>query len=307
MTRTASRFVRRVITLEAVFSLVASLIVIGVAPYLLLLSGKTAQQGAISLGAGVIVGGTVSILLSLLWLHRHRFLLRALALGSRAVDTYELYEFSDEPRRLIVLWLFLSSAAPLLTVPLRPAGIDFTTAVTLALLAVVIVSTAALPLFMLLRSTTARALELAPPDVMREVVEDADRFGRIGKRVSRRMVFAVTTPVVFLTIGSALIVSAHLRRADERNREETGRALARAVLEAEGSAARGLDRALERATKLGFSAYLRETEADYNVSRSKEGIIVVTTPLDLGSATVSFGGSHVGVLSTSALLVALLA
>jgi signal transduction histidine kinase len=34
---------------------------------------------------------------------------------------------------------------------------------------------------------------------------------------------------------------------------------------------------------------------------------VVVTPLDAGSATVSFGGSQVGVLSTSALLVALLA
>jgi signal transduction histidine kinase len=307
VTTTASRFVSRAALLQALFSTVAAAIVAAVAPFFLLLTGQGSLLGALSLGAGVFSGGLVSALLSVVWLRRHRYLLRALALGSRAVDTYELYEFSDEPRRLIVAWLSLSAASALLTVPLRPAGIDFTTAVTLSLLGIVMVSTAALPLFMFLRAATARALELAPPDVMREVVEDADHFGRIGRRVSRRMVFAVVTPVVFLTIGAALIVSAQLRRADERNREETARALARAVLEQGRGEQRGVDRALARATVLGFSAYLREYPADYDVSRGKEGFVVVTTPLDAGSATVSFGGSKVGVLSSSALIVALLA
>jgi len=307
MTGSASRFRSRAAVLQLSFSALAAAIVVAAAPYFLLLNGKGAREAAIALGIGIMAGGTLSALLSVVWLYRHRYLLRALALGSRAVDTYELYEFSDEPRRLIVLWLALSATASLVTVPLRPVGIDFTTAVTLSLLGVVMISTAALPLFMFLRAATARALELAPPDVMREVVEDAERFGRIGRRVTRRVVFAVATPVVFLTIGSALIVSAHLRRADERNREETARSLARAVLEPGGGDQRDVDRALAQATVLGFSAYLRDTPAEYSLARGKEGFAVVTTPLDRGSAVVSFGGSRVGVLSSSALLVALLA
>ena len=304
MTVTASRFVSRTVMLQIVFAALAGAIVLAGAPYFLLLTGKGSLQGAIALGGGVLCGGTLSALLSIVWLRRHRYLLRALALGSRAVDTYELYEFSDEPRRLIVLWLALSSTASIITVPLRPAGIDFTTAVTLSLLGIVMISTAALPLFMFLRAAVARALELAPPDVMREVVEDAERFGRIGRRVSRRMVFAVTTPVVFLTIGAALIVSAQLRRAAERNREETARAFARAVLERGSGDQRGVDRALASATVLGFSAYLRDNPVEYSLARGKEGFVVVSTPLDAGSATVSFGNSRVGVLSTSALPVA---
>ncbi len=123
---------------------------------------------------------------------------------------------------------------------------------------------------MLLRKTIGRALELAPTDVMREVVEEAERFGRIEKRVSRRMIFAVATPVVFLAVGSALIVSAHLRRADERNREETAapsrapcssrcRRLARSAISTGRSSA----------TFLGFSAYLTEVPREYGLSRSR--------------------------------------
>lgn len=309
MTGPALRLVPRVIGFEALFSALATLVIVALAQHLLLLSGKVAREGAFALGAGIMAGGAVSILLSLPWLRRHRYLLRALAVGSRAVDTYELYELSDEPRRLITLWTLLSCGGALLSVPLRPSSIDFTTGVMLGLLGIVIVSTAALPLFMLLRKTIARALELAPPEVMREVVEDAERFGRIEKRVSRRMIFAVATPVVFLTMGAALIVSAHLRRADERNREEAARSFARAVLEPlpAPTSQRDLDRALQRATFLGFSAYLSEARQEYALSRSKEGVLIVTTPLDLGSATVSVSSSRVGVLSTSTLLVALLA
>jgi hypothetical protein len=104
MTRTALRLVSRMLVFEALFSLIASLVIVGLAQHLLLLSGKIAREGAFALGAGIMGGGAVAILLSLPWLRRHRFLLRALAVGSRAVDTYELYELSDEPRRLITLW-----------------------------------------------------------------------------------------------------------------------------------------------------------------------------------------------------------
>ena len=87
MTRTASRFVSRAVLLQVLFSALAGAIVVAVAPYFLLLTGKGAMLGAIALGAGVLAGGVLAALLSLIWLYRHRYLLRALALGSHAVDT----------------------------------------------------------------------------------------------------------------------------------------------------------------------------------------------------------------------------
>src|SRR5204862_3764655 len=144
----------------------------------------------------------------------------------------------------------------------RPKLLDLTTGVTLCLLGAVIVAAAALPLFGLLRSAFSQALELSPPDKMRDVVEDAERRGLIVERVSRRMIAAVTTPVALLALGSALIVGAHLRRADERSREETARVLARAALESDTGALAdaGLKAAIEQGRALGFSAHVY----DYN-------------------------------------------
>jgi signal transduction histidine kinase len=143
---------------------------------------------------------------------------------------------------------------------------------------------------------------------MRDVVEDAERRGLIVERVSRRMIAAVTTPVAFLSLGAALIVGAHLRRADERSREETARVLARAALEARPGpvAGAGLEAAIERGRELGFDARLRSDAQGYAVTRGEDGIVTVVTPLDDGSAEVRFLGTTEGVLGLSFLGLALM-
>jgi len=79
----------------------------------------------------------------------------------------------------------------------------------------VIAAAAALPLLVLVRGAFVRVMELAPPDVMRDVIETYERTGKLRGRMSRRLIAALVTPVVFLTVGSTLIASAHLRSADE--------------------------------------------------------------------------------------------
>jgi signal transduction histidine kinase len=130
----------------------------------------------------------------------------------------------------------------------------------------------------------------------------------IAQRVPRRLVAAVTTPVVFLVFGCALIVSSHLRRADERSREETARVLARAALELRPGvvSGAGLEGAIAQGKALGFSAAVRMQPDGYRVERGDDGIVTVVTPLDDGSAQVRFEGSVVGALSASFVLVALL-
>jgi signal transduction histidine kinase len=304
----ASHLVRRVLGWQAAFTVFVSLLVGALAPQFLLLRGSLAIDGAATLGLGVLAGCLPALVVGALRLRRYRFLLRALAVGSKAVESHELYELADEPRRGIVAWLVPTSACvAIATLLVRPQTLDLATGATLCLVGLVIAAASSLPLFVVLRTTIARALMLAPPEAMREVVEDAERLGQIRKRVSRRIFTAVTMPVFFTAFGATLIVAAHVRRADERSREETARILSRAVLEPTAGVSPwvGVEDAVLQARALGFYAYSSREASEYRVERGKAGRLVVTTPLDVGSATMEFNGSTVGILSPRALAVAL--
>ncbi len=310
MNPAASHLVRRVLGWFLTFTLLVALVVALLAPRLLLLSGETAVEGAAALGSGILAGGALAALVRGIRLFRYRFLLRALAVGSRAVEAHQLYELGSEPRRSIVGWLVPSGlGAAVATLPFAPRTLDPNTSVTLCLLGLTILTAASLPLFVVLRTTFARALMLAPPEVMREVVEDADRLGHIAGRVARRMVLAVTLPVLCLAVGASLIVVGHLRRADERSREETARTLARATLEPGPGPLpwAGIPDALLQARALGFYAYSQKDSEDYRVERGRAGRLTVTMPLDRGSASVEFTASTATVVSPWVLLVALVA
>jgi signal transduction histidine kinase len=309
MNPAAARLIARVLGWQLAFTLGTIALLAALAPHFLLLSGSVATEGIETLSEGIAVGGLLGIVRSAWRLRKLRFALRALAVGSNAVEAHELLEMSEEPKQVLAGWTVPSLLSALVsTTVFRPKLVDLTTGVTLCLLGAVIVAAAALPLFGLLRSAFSAALEFSPPDKMRDVVEDAERRGLIVERVSRRMIAAVTTPVAFLTLGAALIVSAHLRRADERSREETARVLARASLEQRpGSmAGAGIDAAIEQGRALGFDARVRNDLQGYAVTRGEDGMVTVVTPLDDGSAEVRFLGSTQGVLGLSFVGVALM-
>jgi signal transduction histidine kinase len=306
----ATRLSPRVVGIELGFSLGSAALVGLLTPYFLLLSGPLAAQAAGALALGVAAGGVAGSIYAWLRLIRYRYLLRALAVGSNAVDADMLHRLSDEPKRILAGWLVPSGAGiATATIALRPAIVDLSTGITLCLLGAVITAAASLPLFALVRAALVAALELAPHEAMREVVEDAERLGLIEQRVSRRMLAAVTTPVVFLALGSSLIVNAHVRRADERDREETARVFVRAALDAVPSvvALGGVDAALEAGRSLGFWAERTKGPTDYSVTRGDDGVVSLAAPLDSGGAEVRFNGSTVGFLSISSLVVTLLA
>jgi signal transduction histidine kinase len=309
MNPAAARLIARVLGWQLAFTLGSIALLAALAPHFLLLNGAVATEGIETLAFGIAVGGLLSLLQSGWRLRRLRFAFRALAVGSSAVEAHELLEMSEEPKQILAGWSIPTLSCMLLaTTIFRPKLLDLTTGITLCLLGAVIVAAAALPLFGLLRSAFSQALELSPPDKMRDVVEDAERRGLIVERVSRRMIAAVTMPVAFLSLGSALIVGAHLRRADERSREESARVLARAALEARPGtvAGAGLEEAIARGRELGFDARVRKYSEGYGVSRGEDGVITVVTPLDDGSAEVRFLGTTEGVIGLSFLGVALM-
>ena len=298
MNPAASRLIARVLGWQLAFTLGSILLLAALAPHFLLLNGAVATESIETLSLGIVAGGGLGLLRSAWRLRRLRFALRALAVGSSAIESHELLEMSDEPRQLLAGWTVPSLLCALAsTTFFRPKLLDLTTGVTLCLLGAVIVAAAALPLFGVLRSAFSQALELAPPDKMRDVVEDAERRGLIVERVSRRMIAAVTTPVAFLALGAALIVGAHLRRADEQAREETARVLARASLEARPGpvAGAGLQAAVAKGRLLGFDAHVQSYARSYAATRGQDGMATVVTPLDDGSAEVRFLSTTEGV------------
>jgi len=310
MSAAATRLSVRVVGVKLAFSLGAAALVGLLAPYFLLLTGPIAAQGAAALAAGVAAGGVTGSLVCAVRLARYRYLLRALAVGSAGVEPRDLHRLSDEPQRALACWILPSTIGiAASTIFLRPAIVDLTTGVTLSLLGAVITAAASLPLFALVRTAFLAALELAPLDAMREVVEAADRKGRLQQRISRRTLAAVTTPVVFLAIGAALIVNAHIRRADERDREETARVLARAALDTVPGLLpfAGVSQAMDAGRALGFSARKDAQHVSYTVTRGEDGFVSMLAPLDSGSAEVRFACSTIGFLSASSVIVALAA
>lgn len=304
----AARLRQRTLGIQGAFTLASSAVLALLTSHALVLSGQVALEGSELVALSVLAGGAASLVQSFVKLRRYRFTLRTLSLGSKAVEPRELIALNEEPPKVVIGWLVCSMLSiALFHTVLRPKLLDYATAMNLALLGVVIVSAASLPLFVVVRATFVRALELAPPELMREVVEDADLRGVIAQRSPRRLVAAVTTPVVFLVFGCALIVSAHLRRADERSREETARVLARAVLEPRPGVApgAGLSEAIASGEALGFRAAVRSHTDEYRIERGDDGMVSVVTPLDEGSAEVRFESSVVGVLSPSFVIIAL--
>jgi len=307
----AARLIRRVLGWQILFSLAASSLVSLLAPPMLLLRDNIAVVAGRSLLLAILAGGAVTVFRSWWSLRRHRFVLRVLALGSRSVEPFEMQAIEGEPWRVTVGWVGPSFVAlGLVATVARPGILDLTTGISLGLLGAVIVAAASLPLHVFVRSAVLRAIELSPPEVMREVAEAAQRSGAPQRKVARRLLAAVATPVAFVAIGSALIANAHLRRADERQREETARALARSAFEVGPGVVPGvgLEGAIDRAAQLGFVANVTPgSPASYALERDEDGVVDLVTPLDTGSAEVRFSGSTISVLSLESLLISLLA
>jgi signal transduction histidine kinase len=300
----------RVVGWQVLFSVGTAAVLGSLAPFLLLLSGAVALHGIESTVIAVLAAGFVTVVYSWTLVHARRRILRALAVGAPGVDQLELPKLNDDPWRIVNFWVGSNVTALALSMSVwRPGILSPTTALTLCLLAWVMVAAAALPLLVLVRAAFVQAIELAPPDLMREIIEAHERSGKLRGRISRRLIIALVTPVVFLTVGSALIASAHLRSADEHDREETARAFGRAMLEA--VPARGDDdgrnAAIAKAARLGFRAELGPARGDYAVERGRQGLVRLTAPLDTGSALVEFSGSTVTGLAWPPLLVAVCA
>ncbi len=309
MNEAAAKLSSRVVRWVVGASLVTTLLLVALLPDLLLLDPAVALAAAerefvILSAAGIAAVGLVATRVG-----RYRYLLRALALGSRSIEPIEMEELGKEPGRLSRRWLIphLVGLVVLVT-PGRPDEVDLPTGTSLAMLGAIIAAAISLLLYVVIRSLFLAAAELAPAEVMRELIEGAERRGSAQWRIQRRLRTAVATPVALVAVGTALIASAHVRRADEVAREATARATGRAAFDFGPGVVEsaGLGAAAARAAELGFVPTLSDETQPYRAQREDGGLTVVTVPLDVGSAQLRFYGTTVPILSPASLLVTLL-
>ena len=231
MSTQVNRLATRVLGIEVLTSGIVFSIVLAI-HWLLVLEAKAADASTNLLGSAIALAAGFAPARSSMALHHYRFLLRALALGSSAVEPRELDGLSREAYRSTVTWL-LSNAGLIVGLSLfaRPDFLDPATTLGVALLALLVVSAAALPLYSALRAVFLAVIELAPLSVMAELVGAAEHSRQATQNIRNRLIIAVVAPVGFVTLGSTLVVSSHIRRADEQQSETTALAVARSTFE----------------------------------------------------------------------------
>lgn len=286
MNAAAGRLVARVLTLQFFVGLATFLVFVTGAPPLLLLDAREAQ-GAVSTTLAV-AGATQMIALFVTYrrLARVSYVLRALALGSRAFEADELADLARVPAFVTEVSLGVAGTLSLSTlVPgLRADGIDLGTAFALFSFSILVISVAALPLYVLVRNEVSRAMELAPPEVARDVLDALERDDVPRRRVLRQMVAAVVVPISFVAAGAALVAHAHVRAKTAETRVETAVALGRMVAIAlPGANPQGGRRdALAVAEAKGFPGRFARGELLYAVRREPDGSVGVSVPVEDG-------------------------
>jgi signal transduction histidine kinase len=263
-----------------------------VGPVLLLLDGDVARapiEFALRAAAPL---GAIGFLLVRAKLRRSRFTLRTIALDSPAIEPSDVARLSTIPVyvTLVSIALVAGTVVIFVATPLRPPPLDFDTALSLALLGVIIVATGALPLYVSVRAAVARVLELVPPDATVGLLERAESDGRAERRLVWRVLLATATPVGFIAVASALIAHAHVRKFDAEARERTAEVVARIALEPHAGAVAeaGQSEAIAAARDLGFSLSHEHGQLAFAVERGEDGRVSMTMPLEEGAARVRF-------------------
>ena len=284
-----NRLAFRVLGLELVSS-AAAFLIISMSRWLLVLEAKAADASVYLLGMAIVFGSLSAPARSLFELHRFRFLLRSLSIGSAAVKLQDLVALSREAFRSTLTWL-ISHAVFIVAFAIfaRPDLLDPAVTLGVTLLALLVVSAAGLTLYAALRATTLAIMELVPPDVMAELVVEEERTHRAVRVTRIRLLFAVIAPVAFVTLGSTLVASAHIRRANEQQREATALAVARSAFEGSPGivSTAGLPQATEVARQYGFSVSWSSEPQPYRRRHTLGGDLQLVAPLDSGSVTVN--------------------
>jgi signal transduction histidine kinase len=285
----ALSFGKRVIAQQAILTVLGFAALAAFVPPVLRLEDSLVGEVAIRVTAiGLLAAATVGAAVGVR-LGRLRFTLRALALGSRAVETHEVDALSRVPQRALrVKWAVELVALGAVVLAL-PRDLGASVAQELLLLGAMMTLATSVPAHVLAQSSVARLLEAAPLEVVTAHLDDLALRGE-PRRVSRRnLTFAVVVPIALVGVGGGLASFAHLRALTDQGRIETATILGRSVVAAgETRDHVGQLAAIEAARKAGYSIAFTDEERLERLRRTDEGEHVLAIPLERGSVTVAF-------------------
>jgi len=286
----ATRLVPRLVAICTGTWAVAYGITAAFAPRLLLLSPRV-RDDTMPLGAFVAIVNLAAVIgVTLLQARRLAPARRALAEGSDAVDPKDLLVLYALPARVASTQVASAAIAAAVTLArqVRPASVSPSGQAAWALLVLTMVSASTLPLYVMLRASVARVLELAPVAIAREAIALRTSVPQAVPRVRTRFLAAVMGPVAFVALGASLLVNAHARAFDEASRERTAADLARVAFDRVHGSESGRDRAIGAAELLGYRAEIAREPAEASVARSEGRETAVTVPLEDGYAVVRY-------------------
>ncbi len=304
----AAHLVTRLVLLQLAVHAVTFLLTAAFAPRVLLLESASSSASLLVVLVIGLLCAAFSTAATFVVMHRLRPALGALAVGSLTVDSADVLALYAVPARLAISSAAFALVLSLATVvpQLRPQSLDTYTDLTLVLLMLTMVSTAALPAYVTMRASMARVLELAPPHIAHEALRSLGR-GALG-RVRKRFVAAVAAPVAFVALGASLLVDAHSRTYDRDARVADATDVARAVFEPIEGDVRGRAEAIEAAATLGFRVHMDPGyDGERIVRHGDEGETQVTVPTYPGAALVRFGTSRLSPVTGIYVLLALVA
>ena len=309
----AGRFARRILGRQAMVGLAAFGAIALLAPKLLLLEQDVAI-GVLSVGAKIALAAISSTAaVTLVRLQAHRYLVRALMLGSLPIEPEELEQLAALPKALTLRFFGASSAITFLTlIPgIRPEKLDDGRAVSLLILAITILSASAIPHYLFTRAATLGLLELSPIEPISALLEKAELYQTPRRRVTEKLLLAVGAPVLLVGVGAVLTSHAHLRTFIEQSRRTTAVLIARTSLEPSRGAISEAGRAdaIAAAAEFGFLARVKSggAESEPSFRREADGQIAVSAPLDDGEAIIRFSANLDPSVATWGALLAILA
>lgn len=318
MTDSAFRYTGRVMLIQIGIGLAAFGATSVLAPLSLLFDVGLWGSVVAALVKVAVVALSVSAVITAVRLRSHRFALRALSLQSTSIDASDLRALDGLPAVTTLTFFVVSALASFLIAlrDVRPAALDDGRTASLVVLAITILSAAAIPHYVLVRRATLRLVELSPIEATTALLQE--RGLKVAPRIRQRILLSVAAPVMLVGAGAVLLAHAHLRTFLEESRKTTAVVLARAVLDSQPAAlgAAADQDTIHAAKELGFAASLsRETPPDLvaahaagvSLSRAEGGALTATVPLDHSRATVRFSADLPGGALVPGMLAALLA
>jgi signal transduction histidine kinase len=285
----AAGFAKQLVARQGLLTFAAFVMLSLLAPLVLRLTGEAVlQTGGHVLGAGGAAGVVVA-LLTHLFSRKHRFTLRALAMGSQAIEPTDLDALRILQRRVVGVQLVTNvlASAALATTWFRPDVLSAEVSRQLATLGATTAFAIAVPAFVLSQRMVGKLLEIAPVDSVTAQLEALEELDVPRKRSRTNILYAVVVPVAIVGVGGVLASYAHLRALTEQGRTATAMALARGVIGSGEANAVGKEAAVKVAKKNGYNITLHDDELDPSVERSADDV-THTIPVARGSASVSF-------------------